>query len=62
MELKGIDIYTTLPILSLYLGHKSIMQTEYYLKMIIRDHKDLILKVTQYTQSIYSNEVIDESY
>lgn len=61
MEVKGLDTYTTLPILSLYLGHKSIIQTEYYLKMIIRDHKDLILKVKQYTQSIYSSEVTNES-
>ena len=31
---KGFDVYTSLPILSKYLGHKGIKETEYYLKLI----------------------------
>lgn len=42
MQEKGFDLYTSLPLLSTYLGHKHITETEYYLKMI-EEHFDGIL-------------------
>lgn len=34
MKRKGFDTYVSLPILSCYLGHKSIVETEYYLRLV----------------------------
>lgn len=34
MQEKGFDLYTSLPLLSTYLGHKHITETEYYLRMM----------------------------
>lgn len=31
---KGYDLYTSLPLLSTYLGHKHITETEYYLRLL----------------------------
>ena len=33
MQKKGFDLYTSLPLLSRYLGHKHITETEYYLRL-----------------------------
>lgn len=45
MQEKGFDLYTSLPLLSVYLGHKHITETEYYLRMV-EDHFDGILSRT----------------
>jgi integrase len=34
MQAKGFDLYTSLPLLSRYLGHKHITETEYYLRLL----------------------------
>lgn len=34
MQEKGFDLYTSLPLLSRYLGHKHITETEYYLRLM----------------------------
>lgn len=34
MQEKGFDLYTSLPLLSKYLGHKHITETEYYLRLM----------------------------
>jgi len=34
MMKKGYDLYTSLPLLSTYLGHKHITETEYYLRLL----------------------------
>lgn len=34
MQEKGFDLYTSLPLLSRYLGHKHITETEYYLRLL----------------------------
>lgn len=34
MQKKGFDLYTSLPLLSRYLGHKHITETEYYLRLL----------------------------
>lgn len=34
MQEKGFDLYTSLPLLSRYLGHRHITETEYYLRLM----------------------------
>ena len=34
MQEKVFDLYTSLPLLSRYLGHKHITETEYYLRLL----------------------------
>ena len=34
LTLKGFDLYTSLPLLVAYLGHKCISETEYYLRLV----------------------------
>ncbi len=41
MMQKGFDMYTSLPILSKYLGHKGIKETEYYLRLIPKYHQNI---------------------
>lgn len=43
MEDLGYDLYVTLPLLVKYLGHKSVTETEYYLRLTKNNH----IKVTQ---------------
>lgn len=53
MQEKGFDLYTSLPLLSRYLGHKHITETEYYLRMV-EDHFDGILKkASDYHHDVY---------
>lgn len=52
MQDKGFDLYTSLPSLSIYLGHKSIVETEYYLRF-----------TSSYSNKVLtSNEYIDDLY
>lgn len=61
MEKKGMDLYTSLPLLSAYLGHKHITETEYYLRMM-EDHFDGILKRAQdYTKGLFPETNVAES-
>lgn len=43
MEAKGFDLYVSLSLLSRYLGHKSIVETEYYLRLT-DEHQDDVLE------------------
>ena len=45
MEDKGFDLYTSLPILSVYLGHKTITETEYYLRLVEKEENNVTKKV-----------------
>lgn len=45
LEMKGYDIYTSLPLVSKYLGHSSIKETEYYLRLT-KNYRDIIIKQT----------------
>jgi integrase len=57
MEEKGFDLYTSLPILSTYLGHKSIVETEYYLRLV-KENDESILKSRDYVKEIYGKKEI----
>lgn len=57
LEIKGYDTYASLPLLSVYMGHKSILETEYYLKFTKSEYDDVIEKINEYSCNIYNNEV-----
>ena len=60
MKNKGFDLYTSLPILSIYMGHKSIVETEYYLRLISENYQN-ILTSKGYIENLYvSKEVFNE--
>ena len=56
MEEKGFDLYTSLPILSSYLGHKSIVETEYYLRLVKSENENIINKSKDYTKNLYGKK------
>ena len=56
MEEKGFDLYTSLPILSAYLGHKSIVETEYYLRLVKSENENVINKSKNYTKNLYGKK------
>lgn len=58
MEEKNFDLYTTLPMLSTYLGHYSIRSTEYYLRLIKRENNKINNKINTYTKNIYLEKEI----
>jgi integrase len=51
MAEKGYDLYTSLPILCKYLGHKSIIETEYYIHLT----KDRFTQITHAASSYAPN-------
>lgn len=46
MQEKGFDLYASLPLLSTYLGHRHIRETEYYLRLV-ENRKDSVLDKTK---------------
>ncbi len=59
MQAKGFDLYTSLPLLSAYLGHKHVTETEYYLHLVDEYHDSMLNRVAQYCPSIFPEEVVD---
>lgn len=53
MEKKGMDIYTTLPLLAKYLGHKHIRDTEYYLRFLDEHYEDVLSKTANYSPEMF---------
>jgi integrase len=60
MQKKGFDLYTSLPLLSTYLGHKHIRETEYYLHLVEEYHESLLTKTENYCPSLFPKEVYDD--
>lgn len=58
MEKKGIDLYASISILSIYLGHVSIVETEKYLRLIPSVTKEINKKITDYTSNIYKDKEV----
>lgn len=56
MESKKFDLYTSLPILCVYLGHKSIVETEYYLRLVQDEASNQLEKTNKYVESIYESK------
>lgn len=58
MEKKGFDLYTSLSQLSVYLGHKSIKETEYYLRLVQDETNNCQKQVKEYVNELYESKVI----
>jgi len=44
---KGIDVNVVLPILSTYMGHKTIASTSYYIQLTSKLYPDIIIDSKQ---------------
>lgn len=55
---QGIDLYCSLPILSTYIGHTSILATERYIRLSKEIYPDIETKISSITGMIYP-EVYD---
>lgn len=53
MEEKGFDTYTALPLLSVYLGHKNIQDTEYYLRLTETYMEGILEKTENYSPGLF---------
>jgi len=53
MAAKGYDLYTSLPILCKYLGHKSIVETEYYIRLTQDRYLQLTGAVSKYAPKLF---------
>lgn len=61
MPKKGFDLYTSLPLLSKYLGHNYITDTEYYLRMVESHYKEILDKTQScYTELYGMEDALDE--
>ncbi len=56
MQIKGFDLYTSLPILSVYLGHKNIVETEYYLRLIQSEAENISKYTCDYLKNLYNKK------
>lgn len=56
MQTKGFDLYTALPILSIYLGHKSITETEYYLRLIQSEAENISNITSEFFKNLYNQK------
>lgn len=53
MQQEGQDIYCTLPILSVYMGHKNIKSTEYYLKYTENTRNIIRSKIQDFNSDVF---------
>lgn len=53
MSRAGIDLYTSMPILSVYLGHKSVWMTEKYVRLTTAMYPEIETKCSECDQLIY---------
>lgn len=54
MREKGFDLYTSLPMLSTYLGHKRLTETEYYLRLLEDHFSGIISQVNDHSPGLYT--------
>ena len=59
MQEKGFDLYTSLPMLSTYLGHKRLTETEYYLRLLEDHFSGIISQVADYSPGLYTCDGVD---
>lgn len=53
LQEEGQDLYCTLPILSVYMGHKNIKSTEYYLKYTKSTRDNINNKMKEFNSNIF---------
>lgn len=49
---KDFDLYVSLPMLSVYMGHESIAETEYYLRLV-PEYENKVLTSKNYLENLY---------
>lgn len=54
---QGLDMYVALPVLSTYLGHKSIYATERYIRLTMELYPYIAEKYGEKFQSVFGKEV-----
>jgi integrase len=52
-ELAGIDSYDVSPLLSIYLGHAKLMETQRYLHMTAENSIDILTATSEYTEGMF---------
>ncbi len=58
---NGVDLYVTLPILSVYLGHNSVRATQRYVRLTAEEYPELIEKISQTCAYVIPEVVKDET-
>jgi integrase len=53
MSSKGFDLYTSLPLLVAYLGHKCISETEYYLRLVEQNFSSVTVASHEYEPELF---------
>lgn len=53
MEEQGYNLYTSLPLLTKYLGHKSITETEYYIRFTKNSFERISHAIENYSPDLY---------
>jgi site-specific recombinase XerD len=51
---KGVDIYTSLPLLATFMGHKKVLDTETYVRLTQEMYPDLLKMNSEITNQVYS--------
>ncbi|RKO68419.1 hypothetical protein D7322_27475 [Sphingobacterium puteale] len=62
MAEHGTDIYCALPILSTYLGHKTIESTNHYVRLVSTIYPDLLRDVDKICFNVFPNTIGYETY
>lgn len=53
MQEKGFDLYTSLPLLSTYLGHRHLRETEHYLRLAENRQESVVQKAESYSPGLF---------
>lgn len=53
MVAQGRDVYVTLPLLSAYMGHANIYDTEYYLRFLPSAHRALLERESPVSSAVF---------
>jgi integrase len=58
MVKRGEDVYVVLPLLSAYMGHANIFDTEYYLRLLPSEHQRIIDKECEVSHTVFGGDSI----
>lgn len=61
MQIQGIDLYAALPILSKFVGHVSIRETQHYLRLTAEFFPDILDQINKQCQGIIPSVEVDKN-
>ncbi len=61
MQTQGIDLYAALPLLSKYVGHASIKETQHYLRLTAEFFPDILDQINKKCQGIIPSVEVNEN-